>query len=497
MTIGAVVGLIPMALQGHAGGTADHDAATSAIFLHITFAALWLGGLLTIALLARTLDNARLGVIVARYSTFALISFVMVAASGYVSAEIRVGTLDNLLTPYGLLVLIKVAALGALGLFGIAQRRFLIGRMQRAVSGGRRYFWMLIAAELAFMGLASGVAAALARTATPKAQVAASELTAATPAEILTGSPLPPVLSFQNLVTLWNFDLVWVMACAFGIFFYLAGVWRLRKRGDTWPWYRAASWVLGMLVLFYVTNGGVNAYEKYLFSTHMLAHMTLGMIVPALLVPGAPVTLALRAIHKRTDGSRGAREWILLLVHSRYFAILANPIIAAILFVSSLWIFYYTSIFSWATTDHVGHQWMIIHFLATGYLFIQSLVGIDPVPNRPPYPFRLLVLIATMAFHAFFGLALMTGTGLLLADWYGAMGWGTSALADQQAGGGIAWSVGELPTVTLAIFVAIMWSRSDERESKRKDRQADRDGDAELAEYNAMLAKRAATRTRQ
>jgi putative copper resistance protein D len=86
----------------------------------------------------------------------------------------------------------------------------------------------------------------------------------------------------------------------------------------------------------------------------------------------------------------------------------------------------------------------------------------------------------------------MTGTGLLLADWYGAMGrdWGPSAIADQQAGGAIAWSVGEIPTVILAIAVAIMWARNDDRESKRYDRKADRDGDAELSEYNAMLAKR-------
>ncbi|MGJ8722814.1 MAG: copper transporter, partial [Salinibacterium amurskyense] len=31
----AVAGLIPMALQGHSGGTEDHDAATSAIYLHL------------------------------------------------------------------------------------------------------------------------------------------------------------------------------------------------------------------------------------------------------------------------------------------------------------------------------------------------------------------------------------------------------------------------------------------------------------------------------
>jgi cytochrome c oxidase assembly factor CtaG/putative copper export protein len=493
ITVGAVAGLVPMSLQGHAGGTADHDPATTSIWLHVLFAAIWLGGLVTIVVVRGVIGSGKLVAVMERYSTFALISFIVVAASGYVNAQIRVETLANLLTPYGILVLVKTFTLGALGIFGVVQRRFLIARMQSKPKNTPRYFWTLVAAELAFMGLASGVAAALARTADPKIEVSASQLADPTPAEFLTGAQLPPAPSFANYLERWNFDLLWILVAGFAIFFYIAGVVRLRRRGDSWPIYRTVLWVLGMLTLFWITNGGINAYEKYLFSAHMLGHMILGMAVPVLLVPGAPITLALRTIRKRSDGSRGAREWLMLMVHSRYFRILANPIVAAVLFAGSLYVFYFTPVFSWATTDHIGHEWMIIHFVTVGYLFVQTLIGIDPVPYRPPYPLRLLVLLGTMAFHAFFGLALLTGTGLLLSDWYGAMGWnyGVSALADQQAGGGIAWSVGEIPTFTLAIVVAIMWSRSDKRQAVRYDRKAERDGDAELAEYNAMLERRA------
>jgi putative copper resistance protein D len=94
-----------------------------------------------------------------------------------------------------------------------------------------------------------------------------------------------------------------------------------------------------------------------------------------------------------------------------------------------------------------------------------------------------------MGFHAFFGLSLMTGTGLLLPEWFGAMGreWGDAPLADQQIGGAIAWGIGELPTLVLSGLVILSWIKSDEREAKRRDRQASRDGDAELLAYNAML----------
>ncbi|MDR6905898.1 putative copper resistance protein D [Agromyces sp. 3263] len=487
VTVLAVTALVPMAQQGHAAGAAGHNAAIAALGLHLAFVAAWVGGLLTIVLLRNRLDADRLPVVLARYSTVALICFIVVAVSGYAGAALRIGTWDELGTPYGVLVLVKVAALVALGLFGAVQRRFLIGRMSRPGASPARDFWLLVVVELAFMGLASGVAAALARTATPVSEDAAGSL-ARTPAEILTGQPLPPWPEWTRYFTEWSPDLIWVLACGFGIFFYLAGVWRLRRRGDHWPIYRAVLWVCGLLLLAYITSGGVSVYEEYLFSAHMGAHMALTMAVPVLLVPGAPVTLAARAIRPRKDGSRGGREWILLAVHSKFASIIANPLVAAALFAGSLWVFYYSPLFRWSMVDHIGHEWMVGHFLITGYLFVQSLIGIDPVPYRLPYPFRLVLLLGTMAFHAFFGLAIMSGTGLLLADWYGAMGWGTDALADQQMGGGIAWSVGEIPTVALAITVAVQWSRSDEKESRRSDRHADRTGDAELEAYNARLA---------
>src|ERR1700712_2985291 len=52
----AFIGVVPLAEQGHAGDEASHDIAVTAIWLHISFAALWLGGLLTIILLRKQLD---------------------------------------------------------------------------------------------------------------------------------------------------------------------------------------------------------------------------------------------------------------------------------------------------------------------------------------------------------------------------------------------------------------------------------------------------------
>ena len=481
----AIATLVPMGTQGHSGEEANHDAAVVALVLHIIAAAVWLGGLLLMVVVRPLLGRDVLAVAMSRYSSIALAAFIVVAISGTVRGTIAVGAWANLASPYGAILLVKIGALIGLGLLGAWYRRRLIGRMaQDAVS---RRFWALVALELAFMGLASGAAAALARTAPPTTSNLPS---VRSPAEILTGSPLPPELTPERWLTAWNIDLIWAFAAGFGVFLYLAGVWRLSRRGDRWPVHRTFLWVAGLLLLFWVTCGPVNAYQDYLFSIHMVGHMLLTMAIPLLLVGGAPVTLAARAIRKRDDGTRGGREWILWAVHSPVARVVTNPFVAAGLFVGSLWVFYFTDLFRWSLYDHLGHEWMTAHFLITGYLFVLTLIGIDPVEYRLPYAGRLVLLIAVMAIHAFFGIAIMSQSGLMVAEWFGAMGrtWGPTPLEDQYIGGGVAWSIGELPTLILAIIVAIQWSRSDDRAQKRADRHADRTGDAELDAYNAQLA---------
>ncbi len=492
--VAALATAVPLAQQGHAAGSSGHGQAVNALLVHLIGASVWLGGLVALVFVARGLDRRRLPILVARYSTFALLAFVGVAASGVVSAWLRIGSFAQLFgSGYGVIVLLKTAAIVLLGILGVAWRRAAIPRL--GGPGSTRVFAWLVLAELAVMGLASGLAGALGRTATPASIAEATKPAGvgSTPAEVLTGDPLPGPIAPLSYFTDWKFDLAWTLVCVFGAILYVGGVIRLRRRGDRWPVGRTIAWLLGLAMLFYTTNGVLNVYEAYLFSQHMLAHMMLTMLIPLVLVLGAPVTLALRATARRDDGSWGGREWILWAVQTPYSKVITHPAVAAVVFAGSLWVFYFSGLFRWSMVDHLGHQWMIVHFLISGYLFALSMVGIDPVPYRFPYPLRLVTLFATMAAHAFFGVTMMTGDGLMLADWFGAMGrtWGATPLEDQRTGGGIAWGIGELPTLALALVVAVQWSRSDDREQKRKDRAADRSGDAELAAYNAMLAEQA------
>ena len=241
----------------------------------------------------------------------------------------------------------------------------------------------------------------------------------------------------------------------------------------------------------WASNAGVAKYAMLSFQAHMIGHMALSMMAPILLVMGAPVTLLLRALPATSpDGSRSPRQWVTSLLHSRYAMFLSNPVIVLALFTVGLYGLYFTGAFGALMSDHTGHTLMGVHFLLVGLLFSYTVIGVDPQPRPLPYPMRMILVLVAMAIHGFFGIALMQQTVPIGNRWYSQVRppWIDNPLTDTYGGGGVAWAVGEIPSLALMLAIAVMWSRSDARLAKRLDRQADRDGDAQLRAYNARLA---------
>jgi len=288
----------------------------------------------------------------------------------------------------------------------------------------------------------------------------------------------------------WRFNLIFGTAALVLAAVYLAGVRRLRRRGDAWGAGRTIAWLCGCAALLLATSSGIGRYGPAMFSVHMAEHMILSMLVPILLVMGGPVTLALRALPPAgRSGPPGPREWLLAGVHSPWARFFTHPLVALPVFVGSYYGLYFSGLFAAALPVHAAHVAMNLHFLVTGLLFFWPLIGIDPSPRRVPPAARLGIVFASVPFHAFFGVALMSAGTVIGGGFYRALAlpWVTDPLRDQQFGGGLAWASGELPLLLVVIVLLVQWSRQDERSARRDDRRADADGDAELVAYNAML----------
>jgi cytochrome c oxidase assembly factor CtaG len=251
---------------------------------------------------------------------------------------------------------------------------------------------------------------------------------------------------------------------------YLYAVRTLQRRGDRWPVGRTLAFVGGGMGTFYfATSSGLAAYDTVLLSAHMVQHMILSMLVPLLLALGAPVTLALRVMRGRP------RRALLAVLHSRVVRVLSFPPLTFALFVLSPWVLYFTGWYEATLRSAYLHEVMHVHLVLVGALFLWPLVGVDPVPGRVAYPFRMMLMVMTLPFHAFLGVTIMNQTTLLGGDWYPSLdlAWLPSPMDDQHLAGGILWGSGDL--VGLAFFVVLFtqWVRSSMKEAEREDRRLD------------------------
>ncbi|RSM41944.1 copper resistance protein CopD, partial [Actinoplanes sp. ATCC 53533] len=385
----AAAGIVPAAFAGHAASSLDHATATTSLAAHILFATIWVGGLAALVLHARWCPDG-LEVAARRFSAIAVFCFAAVAISGLINAWLRVGSIANLAGQgYGSLLQAKLLALAVLGGIGWWHRQSTLPKL----ADNRSAFIKLAVVEVVIMAATIGVAVGLSR-AQPPGALSVSDLT---PADALLGYRMPDAPTPASFLLDWRPDLLFTTACMVGAWLYLAAVLRLRRNGTPWPAHRTLSWLAGVLVVLVATGSGLARYAPVLFSAHMVVHMLLAMLAPILLVLGAPITLALRALPATTDRRYpGARAWIVAALHSRPVRLLTNPVIAAVLWVGGLYVMYFSDAYEYALRNHPAHLALYLHFLLSGYLFFAVLISPDPLPRRVPHMARLVVLMASL-----------------------------------------------------------------------------------------------------
>ncbi len=479
MVISLIAVALP-ALTGHASSLGSHGVAMTSDVVHALSMTVWIGGLVVLLFHAVRNDPGTMRAVPV-FRTVATWAVVLLAISGAGAAFARMNSIDELwTTSFGLLILLKIVLL--LGLLVTA--RVL---QTKVLGSGKQDRLTLIrfgGLEALLMAAAGGIGVALTQTPFPRIEV---ELP--TQAETLLGQPFPPPPTFANVAFGWHLEPFWIGIAALFLGLYIAGVVRLSRRGDKWPVMRTVSWVLGWVSVIWATNAGISLYAMVAMSWHMLAHMVLSMVAPILLAMSAPLTLALRALPSSHSTRRGPREWIVWGMHTWLARFITHPLYVLFIFTVGLYGLYYTPLFSWLMSSHVGHLAMQVHFILSGYLFAWVVIQTDPLPRSLPPWGRLMLAVIAMILHSFFAVPIMMADMAFGSDWYSQVQppWLTDLVADSQNAGAIAWGIAEIPTFILVLAVAVQWAKSDDREARRHDRRADRDGDADMAAYNQRL----------
>jgi len=483
----SLVGVIAPIFASHSASSGSHALAVGSLIVHVVALTFWVGGLIAITVLSAT-DRA---IALPRFSALSLWAVIAVVISGSANAWARLNFQSAWNSNYARIVILKVLLTSVLIYLGYLNRRHLSGKWQISLKNLTRLLFI----EVSIMLVTILAGARLSNMQPP----VRSESSILDPGLAIAGIPSPAAPNLWRVLSLYDPDALMIGVLITAVALYIKGVVILSRRGDKWPVGRTVAFALGISVIDYATSGGLGVYAKFTFEYHMIAHMALGMIAPIGIVLGAPITLALRTLPQgRNQDERGVRGTLIALLHSKPAGIVTNPIVILALFDGSLFVLYMTPLFGNMMPSHLGHLVMNIHFLLAGILFFHVIIGIDPNPRKVPHLVRIVILFAAMSIHAFFAIALISTSTVIDQGYFASLQtpWNLDLLADQHAGGSIAWAMGEIPILMALVATFIQWMRDDNRETKRIDRNETRMAAMgepdELAQYNAYLTSLAA-----
>jgi len=221
---------------------------------------------------------------------------------------------------------------------------------------------------------------------------------------------------------------------------------------------QAAAFVAGMLALLAALATPLDGLgEDYLFSAHMLQHVLLGDLAPALLLLSLSRVI-LRPVTRR------------LMRVERALGPFASPWTGIALWLGLMYLWHVPAMYEAAIENPLIHLLEHASFFTAGVAVWWPLV--QPVPMRRPlkglWP---LAYIGTAKFGlAALGLYFTWSTNVLY-DYYADVPriWGLSAVDDQNAGGAIMMVEQSLTfVIALVVLFAAMLTQSEADEARRE-----------------------------
>jgi putative copper resistance protein D len=274
-----------------------------------------------------------------------------------------------------------------------------------------------------------------------------------------------PALGLGTFVTESRLELFPALFIVASAMLYIVGVRRLAQRGRRWTPARSAAFGVGIVALVLATQSGLAAYDATLFSAHVGQHILLGVVAPFFMALGAPITLALQA------SPRSTQVRLLRALHTKPIRAITHPVVAACVFGLTLFALYFSPLYELSLRNEVVHELVHLHFFVAGSVFFWAVIGLDPIAWRIPYAFRLGLVLVTVPFHAFLGLALYSSDEPIAGGYYASIERpGTaSAITDQRTGAGVMWVVGDAIGLIAGAVVLGQWMAHEDRANRRRD----------------------------
>ena len=231
--------------------------------------------------------------------------------------------------------------------------------------------------------------------------------------------------------------------------------------------WRAASFLLGLFLIWIAVASAVAAFDHELLTAHMAQHLLLMTLAPPLIWLGDPVMALLHGL---------PRQFVQALIGplfrwppvQRLGAALAKPVFCWLAAAMALVGWHIPAVFTLGMNSGAWHIAEHASFLVTGLLFWWPVV--QPWPSVSKWPEMSVILylfLATLPCDTIAGL-LVFGDRVVYTHYFSSsQPFGLSALADQQCAGALMWTC---VTVVYLVAGAILTTQLLSPRSFREDK---------------------------
>ena len=248
----------------------------------------------------------------------------------------------------------------------------------------------------------------------------------------------------------WSYDPFLLLACAV-VLLHELGLHSLarrsrpeRARARRW---RSLLFYSGLVVLLLAVSSPIDYWAGYYFFVHMIEHILIMFLAPALIVAGAPWLPLVHglpvAIRRRAMRSVLLGGWARPL---RAFArALTGGWVAVVLFNVAMVIWHVPALFDLAERDQMVHIWLMhASFFGAGMLFWLQIIPSYPVKPKLATGSQVAAILGTNAVMIILAMSLSLFTNHSLYPVYDNLaGIQMSPFASQQLGAAILWVCGD------------------------------------------------------
>jgi putative membrane protein len=249
----------------------------------------------------------------------------------------------------------------------------------------------------------------------------------------------------------------------FAALVYLRGWSRIRRFNlESVAGWRAASFVLGLLLIWVATVSPLAALDHAMLTAHMVQHLLLMTLAPPLILLGVPVKPPVRGPLQAIG--RPLRSAPM----QRLASVVTHPALCWFAAAGTLVVWHIPSIFMLGMRSQMWHGIQQASFLATGLLFWCPVVQPWPAVSKWPESSMLLYLfLATVPCDILSGFLVFCDRVVYPVFLSSPQSFGLSALEDQQCAGALMWTcVTVVYLLAAAIFaVRLLFPHRSEEQS--------------------------------